>query len=191
MSTILDNISPLTVSVADISNSNDNRTPGSIIIILAPGYTHDDYGNYERYRQFVIDVLSSTPRIANLNVHERESFLGYPQFIFDFDSEFKSFKHVLRFFRTLFSILAYIKNDVQDIEHTHIYIRENNLKEEEMQTANLFNMTGPHSNLRIIENVSEQVFKIKRPPHYIGTRFNFGYKLVKYKEKESNAIRIY
>ena len=33
--------------------------------------------------------------------------------------------------------------------------------EEEMQTANLFNMTGPHSNLRIIENVSEHVFKIK------------------------------
>lgn len=63
--------------------------------------------------------------------------------------------------------------------------------EEEMQTANLFNMTGPHSNLRIIENVSEQVFKIKRPPHYIGTRFNSRYRLIKYKEKESNAIRIY
>lgn len=190
---ILDELEPTindaSEAVAEESCRNDVKR-GDIYAVLAPGYISDDPGDYEKFREYIIDVLVNVQRIYNVKVYERQSLLGYPQFEFEFSHEFKRFIHVLRFFRTLFSIIAYLKSSKHDVEHGHIYINKNFTKEElgDAPGMNLYNLTGPHSNIRILENVSECVFKIKRLKGNVAVIFNYGYRLVKIpKNQDSNT----
>ena len=160
-----------------------------IYAILKPGYIREKDGEeYDRCRQYIVDVLENTPYIYNVKVHERESYLSYFEFVFEFDYDFSTFSHVLRFFRTLFSIMDYLKREVIDVEHTHIYIRKN-FEDPELEQTNYFNLAGPRSTMFVLETVAKDLFNVKRKSGTIGIELDYGYKLSTYAKEFDFDVR--
>ena len=178
MKSLLDELEPVAADAAKTTAENisvcDMDKRELITVTLSPGEVKDRYMTYEKHRRYIIDVLSSAPNISCLNVHEEESLIGYPLFIFDFKPDFNTFADVLRLFRTLFSLIAYLKKDsYNQIEKSYIYLNRN---DEEFPPA--YHVSSPRGSMRQFEEIGEKIFRIRRPKHNLSYQFGYGYRLM-------------
>ena len=180
MKSLLDDISPLSYSASNIVADNDTShfdpRPSTrlINVTLAPGHILNRWEKYDDYRAYIASVLTTIPYMDYVNVHEQESLLGNPWFRFDFEPHIQNFSQILRMFRTLFSIIDYLRTGTSNIEKAYIYLNEINA-----EFPTLYNVSGPDGSMRQIEEAALGLFGIKRPEHTIAVPFGFGKRLVK------------
>lgn len=181
MKSLLDDISPLSYSAANVVAENDashfDVRPATrmINVTLAPGHILNRWEKYDDYRAYIVSVLTTIPYMGYVNVHEQETLLGNPWFRFDFEPRIQNFSQILRMFRTLFSIIDYLRTGTSNIEKAYIYLSE---KDDEPE-GTLYNVSGPSGSMRQIEEAAYGLFKIKRPEHTVAVPFGFGKRLVK------------
>ena len=187
MKSLLDDISPLAVPASNIVAENDMShfdTQPAIRLInvtLAPGHILNRWERYDEYKDYIASVLTTIPYMGYVNVHEQETLLGNPWFIFDFEPNIQNFSQVLRMFRTLFSMIDYVRTGTNKMEKAYIY-----LSEVDAEAPILYNVSGPDGSMRQIEESALGLFGIKRPEHTIAVPFGFGRKLVKYPKNDTD-----